>query len=255
MTSVQVLEDLVYEKTTGQAGTLDLYVPKETEGVFFLYFHGGGLESGDKRDDRGVLKELAANGIIVASANYRMYPEAKYPQYLLDAAGAVSWSMAHVREFAAYEKMFVGGVSAGAYLAMMLHFCPDILLKQGVDESRIAGYLFDAGQPTVHFRVLRERGMDPTCVRVDEAAPLFYLCGKRLPNEKQSFLILTAERDIPGRREQNELLIRTMESHGYAKEQITYHVMEGFGHAEYVYRQDPDGSYPYAGLLLSFLKK
>lgn len=256
MDSVKVIKNLTYQENTGNAGKLDLYLPKEERcAALLFFFHGGGLESGDKEDNKGVCEELASGGIAVASANYRMYPEAEYPQYIEDAAKAVAWGLEHIREWIDYDRVVIGGISAGAYLSMMLHFQPRFLKEENVEESRIDGYIFDAGQPTVHYNVLRERGKDPASVRVDAAAPIYYLEGEQARAKKQSFLILVSDNDIPGRREQNELMIQTMKTHQYKEAQIHYHIMRGYGHAEYVNRRDANGHYPYAGMLDKFIKE
>lgn len=255
MDSIRIIEDLVYQENIGHAGRLDFYLPAtEKCSTLLIFFHGGGLESGDKSDDKGICAELATYGIAVASANYRRYPEAVYPQYIEDAAKAVAWSLEHIREYIAYDKIFIGGISAGAYLSMMLHFQPVFLAKQDVDEGKITGYIFDAGQPTVHYNILKERGKDPASVRVDEAAPLYYLEGESSKKQEQNFLIIVSDHDIIGRREQNELLMRTMETHGYEKSRIHYHVMKGYQHAGYENIKDENGRYPYVKLLVEFIE-
>lgn len=255
MPTVKIIKNLTYQETIGNAGKLDLYLPEgEKSTALLFFFHGGGLEEGDKEDISGICKELASRGIAVASANYRMYPEARYPQYIEDAASVVAWGKTHVREWIAYDRVVVGGISAGAYLSMMLHFQPRFLEEKQVEESWIDGYIFDAGQPTVHYNILRERGRDPRSVRVDEAAPIYYLDGENTRAKKQFFLILVSDKDIPGRREQNELLIQTMKTHQYEQSQITYYVMKGYSHTEYVNVKDADGCYPYAGMLHEFVK-
>lgn len=255
MESVKIISNLVYQEDTGDAGKLDLYLPEREEcAALLFFFHGGGLEGGDKTDDRGIYGELASKGIAVASVNYRMYPAAKYPQYIEDAAKAVSWGLAHVSKWIAYQYVFAGGISAGAYLSMMLHFQPVFLRENGVDESLIDGYIFDAGQPAVHYNILRERGMDPDSVRVDEAAPIYYLEGERTKTKRQSFFILVSDNDIPGRREQNELLIQTMKTHQYEADQIDYRIMKGYTHTGYVNVKDSKGHYPYAEMLYEFIK-
>lgn len=255
MSDVKVMKDLIYREETGDAGKLDLYLPDKKKCISLLfYFHGGGLEGGDKADDEGVYKELSSKGIAVVSANYRLYPAAVYPQYIEDAAKAVAWGLEHVREWIEFDRVFLGGISAGAYLAMMLHFQPRFLKECDVEESRVDGYIFDAGQPTVHYNILRERGEDPKSVRVDEAAPIYYLSGKEERTKKQSFLILVSDNDIPGRREQNELLVQTMKTHKYEEAQIHYHVMEGYAHVGYTNIRDVNGCYPYAKMLHDFCK-
>ena len=252
--SVRVMENLIYQEEAGAAGMLDLYLPEgEACSVLLIFFHGGGLEGGDKADNRGVYQELVEAGVAVVSANYHMYPEAKYPVFVEDAACCVAWSLEHVKEYILFERVFVGGISAGSYLSMMLHFQPQFLAERGVKEETIAGYIFDAGQPTVHYNILRERGMDTRTVRVDEAAPIYYLDQERPVNKDQRYLFLISDKDIVGRKEQNELLMRTMEAYRYDKSQIEYRILCGYGHTEYTGVTDEEGKYPYAALLLGFL--
>ena len=251
---VCVMENLAYQEEAGTAGMLDLYLPEgEVCGALLIFYHGGGLEGGDKADNRGVYQELAEAGVAVVSANYHMYPEAKYPAFVEDAARCVAWSLEHVKEYISFERVFIGGISAGSYLSMMLHFQPRFLAECGVEESAIAGYIFDAGQPTVHYNILRERGMDTRTVRVDEAAPIYYLDQERPENKDQRYLFLISDNDIVGRKEQNELLMRTMEAYHYDKSQIEYRILCGYGHTEYTGVTDEAGKYPYAALLLNFI--
>lgn len=254
MNLVKVIKNLTYQENVGDAGKLDLYLPEGEKCIALLiFFHGGGLEEGNKEDNKGIYEELASKGIAVASANYRMYPVAKYPQYIEDAAKAVAWGLTHIREWIDYERVLIGGISAGAYLSMMLHFQPRFLKENDIEENRIDGYIFDAGQPTVHYNVLKERGKDSNSIRVDEAAPIYYLEGEYVRAKKQSFLIIVSDNDIPGRREQNELLIQTMKTHQYEDVQIDYHVMKGYTHTGYVNEKDANGDYPYAGMLYRFI--
>lgn len=250
------VENLVYQDGIGRFGLLDIYVPKNRVGkALLIYFHGGGLESGDKSDEEGVYCEMASNGFLVVSANYRMYPDAKFPDFVEDAAKAVSWSIQHVKEYGTFDTVWIGGISAGSYLSMMLHFNPDFLGKYGVEERKIAGYIFDAGQPTVHYNILRERGMDPNSICVDEAAPIYYLRGDISVNLNQHYLILVSDHDIVGRKEQNELLIRTMETHQYKASQVDYRIMKDCEHVAYVNKKDENGMYPYARSICQFIQK
>lgn len=254
MSTVRVLENLVYQENMGNAGMLDFYLPRGGRcRDFLVYFHGGGIEGGDKADNRGVFLELAEAGIAVASANYRMYPDAEFPGFVEDAAHAVAWSLSCVKEYISFERVFIGGISAGAYLSMMLHFAPRFLAAWGVEEENVAGYIFDAGQPTVHYNILRERGMDTRAVRVDEAAPLYYLEQERPVHAHQRYLFLVTDHDMAGRKEQNELLMRTMEAYHYEKSQIDYRIIRGYGHTEYTGVTDSAGKYPYVTLLRDFL--
>lgn len=254
MANVRIIENIAYDVAIGEAGKLDIYLPEESAGApLLIYFHGGGLESGDKTDDTGMLKELASNNIIVVSPNYRMYPDFGFPAYLEDSAAAVACALKRVKEYAEYGQVWIGGISAGGYISMMLHFAKDFLRKYGVDESLIHGYIFDAGQPTTHFNILRERGMDTAAIRVDEAAPIFYLTEKYKANPQQKYFVICAENDFPGRPEQNQMLIKAMIVHGCDESQIIYKIMKGFTHAQYVGMQAEDGHYPYAAMIGEFI--
>jgi acetyl esterase/lipase len=70
----------------------------------------------------------------VAIADYRLYPEVKYPTFLQDNAAAVAWvknRMATETGTAPNALYFVGH-SAGAYNAAMLAFDPRWLAAQGL---------------------------------------------------------------------------------------------------------------------------
>ena len=82
--------DIAYCENGMEAQKLDLWLPEKENFPVFVFFHGGGLEAGDKADE-AFIPELVEQGIAVASANYRMYPDAVFPQFLEDAAAAVKW--------------------------------------------------------------------------------------------------------------------------------------------------------------------
>ena len=241
--------DLPYNASGDPACRLDLHAPDGECRALYVYFHGGGLESGDKGDMPNMVRALTDAGIAVASANYRMYPEARFPDYLEDAADAVAWALAYAKPEG--TPVFAGGSSAGAYQTLMLCFGP-WLSRAGVRPEDLAGYVFDAGQPTTHFNVLRERGLDTRRVMVDEAAPLFYVRGA---SPGRPLLFFVAGQDIPGRLEQNALLRRTLEQFEYPARRIAWHVMEGYGHCAYCEDTLPDGGYPYARHVLDFFRQ
>ena len=76
------------------AQCMNLYLPDAESFPVLVYFHGGGLTTGDKAKQEVPCQYLAEHGIGVVSANYRMYPTAKYPEFLEDAANAVAWAAA-----------------------------------------------------------------------------------------------------------------------------------------------------------------
>lgn len=220
-------QDIAYVENGAEAQKLDLWLPDSSSFPVFVFFHGGGMEAGDKADE-AFLPELAEAGIGVVSANYRMYPGAKFPDFVEDAAATVDWTVKHIGEYGTAEKIFVGGSSAGGYLSQMLCFDRRYLDKYGI-WGAVDGYVLDAGQPTTHFNVLRERGVDSRRVIVDEAAPLFFIDGKA---DYPPLLVIVADNDMQGRYEQTMLLLATLKHFGQG-DKAELRVVSGSKHCEY----------------------
>ena len=87
---------------------------------------------------------------------------------------------------------------------MMLCFDTSYLRGAGVNPASIRGYVHNAGQPTTHFRVLKERNLDGRRLIVDDAAPLYYV---GLEKEYTPMLFIAADNDMENRLEQTSLLL------------------------------------------------
>lgn len=246
---------IVYDATHPEC-LLDLCRPEGAEKPpLLVYFHGGGLEAGSRTISKALESLVTTHGIAVASADYRMYPTAHYPDFVVDAAAAVAYVQNTLCKTGEYGKLYVGGSSAGGYLSMMLCFATDFLTRAGGDPLAVDGYVLDAGQPMTHYNVLRERGIDPRCVRVDEAAPLWYITKPFTPqSHTPPLLILTAEHDMVNRREQNVVFHTALTHFGYPAEKIRFKTMLGFGHCQYDEAADPDGRFLFAEEIAAFLK-
>ncbi|SNQ51922.1 Esterase/lipase [Frankia canadensis] len=86
-----------------------------------LTIHGGAFAVGDKRDDLPVVRALVRAGYAVASVNYRLSGEARFPAAVQDVKAAVRWLRAHADEYGLDpDRIAASGASAGAYLALML---------------------------------------------------------------------------------------------------------------------------------------
>ncbi len=193
--------NLSYVLPENNSQKLDLLLP-DTDGFdTIVWFHGGGIESGSRTAD-DVPFGIVENGIAVASAEYRMYPHAKYPDFIEDAAAAVAFTMKKAKELGGNGRVFVGGSSAGAYLTMMLCMNPSFLAAVGVSQDDIVGYYSDAAQMFTHFNVLREMGLDTRLQHLDEKAPMYYI-NENLKLRPVQLVYYT--NDIPCRPEENEL--------------------------------------------------
>lgn len=209
---------------------LDAYLPESPCRGTLVFFHGGGLEAGSREGlDVPDVARLTDAGFAVVKPDYRKYPDARFPDFIEDAAAAVGWVKRNAADWGG-ERLFVGGSSAGGYLSQMLCFDGRYLAAQGMSPKDIHGWIFDAGQPAVHYNILRERGVSPLAVRVDEAAPLYFVG----PYDGLApMLIFAAEHDMPGRLAQNRLLVDAMENFGYPPEQHRFVYMAGWKHCEY----------------------
>ncbi|MFC5479371.1 alpha/beta hydrolase [Massilia suwonensis] len=127
---------------------LDVYRPVAglENAPVIVFFFGGNWVSGKREDYAFVGRALAARGFVVVVPDYRLYPQVRYPDFLLDGAGAVAWT---VREIARYggdpQHIFLMGHSAGAYNAAMLALDPRWLGKEGLDPKLLRGWIGLAG--------------------------------------------------------------------------------------------------------------
>ena len=243
-------ENICYTTMGHPEQMLDIHIPDNDTFPVFIYFHGGGMEKGDKNQE--FIPYLVKNGIAVVSANYRMYPEAVYPEFVRDAAAAVSYAIKNMKDYGNPTSFFVGGSSAGGYLSQMLCFDKRYLAPYKINPDDITGYIHDAGQPTTHFNVLRERGLDERKVVVDEAAPLYHVCAERNYPPMQFFY---AEHDIEGRPEQTMLLLSTMKHFGHDMEKVDVRYMEGFTHCKYNKAIDEKGDNIFVKAMFEFINK
>lgn len=231
---MKTILDVCYSCESGQC--LDIYLPESASYPVFVYFHGGGLEAGDKAKQKVVFSYLVSHGIAVVSANYRMYPDAKYPDFLDDAAEAVAWVYHNIERYGQMKGLYVGGSSAGGFLTQMLCFDHSWLGKHGMSPMDISGFIHDAGQPTCHFNVLKERKLDTRKVIIDGSAPLYHVGDDE---QYPPMLIIVSDDDMENRYEQTLLLVSTLKHFGHA-DKVQLMIMNG-KHCAYVFRTDEKG--------------
>ena len=129
---------------------LDVYrpisVPVDGHAPVVVFFYGGSWRTGSKSDYLFAAEALAERGIVTVVADYRVYPEVRYPDFLPDCALAVAWAF---KEIGAYggdaKRIFVAGHSAGAYNAAMIAYDPRWLAPFGIKPSQLRGFIGLAG--------------------------------------------------------------------------------------------------------------
>lgn len=248
---MRVIEDIFYTKNQSSLQSLDLYLPDCESFPVVIYFHYGGFTGGDKKGYK-FIPFLQERGVAVISVNYRLYPEAAYPDFIRDGAMAVAWAYKHMPEYGNVTGYFIGGSSAGGYLTAMLCFDKKYLKMHKIDSDTVTGYIIDGGQPTTHFNVMVERGFDKRRVMIDEAAPIYHISEGRTYAPMQ---IIVAENDLRNRNEQNALLVSTLKHFGCEDEKIDYRIVPGYKHVQYVNDISEDGRSIFADAVYEFVMK
>jgi acetyl esterase/lipase len=142
--SARVARDLPY--AAGERAKLDVYAPRARAArprPVILFFYGGSWNSGRRQGYAFAARALAARGFVVVVPDYRLVPEARYPDFLRDCAAAVRWARRHAGEYGGDgERIVLTGHSAGAYNAAMLALDPGLL---GPDRAVVRGFAGLAG--------------------------------------------------------------------------------------------------------------
>ncbi|MDI3308899.1 MAG: alpha/beta hydrolase [Acetobacteraceae bacterium] len=159
----------------GPRQLLDIYRPEAGEGglPLILFFHGGQWQMGskDSLENHVIAMDLAERGAVVLAANYRLYPETRFPGFLEDAAAAVVWARRHAARLGADpDAIFVAGHSAGGYMALMLALDGQWLAREGMDHRDLAGAIGIAGPYAGNFP--RHWAVSPVFAGQPDLAPL-----------------------------------------------------------------------------------
>lgn len=152
--NVRTIKDIAYtENPVSDAQKLDLYIPSiltieaDREPIssksnfsakrrnlsggwpLVVWIHGGGWKGGDKKG--GPFRALLESGFAVASINYRLSGESKWPAQFDDCQTALSYLRKHAGEYGIDPKRIgLWGGSAGGHLVLMLG-----LRQDGTDDK------------------------------------------------------------------------------------------------------------------------
>ncbi len=138
--------DLAYGRLPRQQ--LDVYRPEAASAprpvVLFLY--GGSWQFGSRGDYRFVGQALASRGLIAMVADYRVWPEARFPTFVEDAAAAIAWARQNAGRFGGDPaRVYLMGHSAGAHIAALLALDERYLAEVGLTPTALAGVIGLAG--------------------------------------------------------------------------------------------------------------
>lgn len=206
---------------------LDVYYPEGKSGCpVVVWFHGGGLEGGNKE----IPRRLKNKGYVVVGVNYRLLPKVQVSETLDDAAEAVAWVFGHIGDYGGdRSKIVVTGHSAGGYLSMLLCLNKSLLQKYGIDADDVMLYVPFSGQAITHYNVRKMQGIPPLQPTIDEYAPLYWVRKDCPP-----LVLICGDRELElyGRYDENQYLERMMKLVGH-KETYLYE-LDGHGHGEMV---------------------
>ncbi len=219
---------------------LDIYYPANTDNyTTVVWFHGGGLTSGEK----SIPERLKNHNLAVVAVNYRLSPKVKSPAYIDDAAAAVAWVFKNIAHYGGDpKKIVVSGHSAGGYLTCMIGLDKHYLAAYGIDANAIEKLIPFSGQMITHFEIRKEKNIPNTQPVIDQFAPLFHVRADAPP-----LYLITGGRELEmlGRYEENAYMWRMM---GLAGHKQTYlYELDGFDHGGM--------AQPAFDLLLKILKK
>ncbi len=129
---------------------VDIYRPSATAPAagwpVVVFFYGGSWNRGERADYGFVGSALASRGVLTLVADYRLYPEVRYPDFLNDCALALAHGLAQAERLGGDPKrVFVMGHSAGAYNAAMLALDTRWLKSVGHAPTELAGWIGLAG--------------------------------------------------------------------------------------------------------------
>ena len=143
----QARRDIAYGSSPRQR--MDLYEPasaSEVPAPVVIFFYGGSWQGGEKSDYLFVADALTSKGFIAIIADYRVYPEVKFPAFVEDGALVVRWARDHVGDWRGDpSRIYVMGHSAGAHIAALLALDPRYLSAVGLDRSVIRAMVGLAG--------------------------------------------------------------------------------------------------------------
>ena len=127
---------------------LDIYRPATTpkQAPVAVFFHGGSWRDGSRDEYAFVGQALAAAGVLTLIADYREYPQVRFPGFEVDAAKAARWTIDHAGEFGGDpQRVFIAGHSAGAQIAALLATDASYLAAEGLKPRDFAGAIGIAG--------------------------------------------------------------------------------------------------------------
>ena len=205
---------------------LDVYrpVPAAESKTVVVFLYGGGWKKGERSHYRFVGEAFAARGYTVVIPDYRIYPKARFPDFVEDAAAAVGWVRRNIAAHGANpNRIVLVGHSAGAHIAALVTLDRRYLEAAGVPEGTIVGWAGLAGPYTFNPTTYPStKAIFETAARVQDTRPVDFVHAEAPPA-----LLLHGTDDDTVRPENSEGLARSLEAAGVS---VRYVPLTDVGH-------------------------
>lgn len=132
---------------------LNLVLPNSGKDNPLLIWVGGGAWSYvDRNREMAIARQLAEEGIAVASIGHRLSPATwvnpalntgiQHPEHIIDLADAVKWLYERAAQYGySRQKLFIGGFSSGAHLAALICMDKSYLKAKGLSTDIFKGVI------------------------------------------------------------------------------------------------------------------
>lgn len=242
---VRALRDLEYGRADGKPLLLDLYLPEKPAAALplIVWVHGGGWSAGTKANTPAL--PMVGRGYAVASVEYRLSGQARFPAQIHDCKAAVRWLRARAKEYGLDPGRFgAWGSSAGGHLVALLGTSGGVKELGGEggnpDQSSRVQAVCDWFGPT---DLLRMRDFPSRIDHDAPGSPESRLIGGPIQENREKaaranpityvtkddppFLIMHGDQDPLVPHNQSELLRDALQKTGV---EVTLHTVRGAGH-------------------------
>jgi acetyl esterase/lipase len=189
-----------------------------------VFFYGGSWQRGSRDLYRFVGASLAAQGIVSVVPDYSIFPPARFPVFIEDAARAVRFTSDNAPQWGGDPaRLVLMGHSAGAYIAAMLSFDPQWLRQVELNaQTDLAGFIGLAGP--YNFLPIRSRTLRTIFGGANraETQPISFVTGKEVPS-----LLISPWRDALVSPENSRRMAAKIHAYGGVAEERIY---RGVGH-------------------------
>jgi acetyl esterase/lipase len=139
---IELIKNVVYREVDGFKLKLDIRHPKiiVKNAPVLLQIHGGNWTHGyGSKNEQGIplMVEMTKRGWVCVSTDYRLCPEAVFPDHIVDCKSALVWVKEHIEHYGGDPNFIVvTGGSAGGHLSSLLALSANVsALQPGFEDK------------------------------------------------------------------------------------------------------------------------